>query len=258
MMGLFNNDNDTDNAIHDIAGDSTSTASQNYSQYEEMEASAPTEAYTREQVRNFELEDVVSIENNPELDPKQKQQIYAQILNRGVDEESTLQELIAYNLCNYFVNGNLQSLLEANSLNNKLSVIKEQIHGPQQEVPSPTSKLIKSEMLNVTQQIFQDQNADPKQKQQMMILLSDHSVEQAQTPVNKMFMLIVQDMAGETNIELDKEYNKIIKATPELAPEMEVFRSYVTQKKSNIVQQQQKRALNKNRGQAWAPTMSMN
>lgn len=259
IRDLFTKDDERDAGIHNIVGDSGAEVT-DYSAYEKRESRTDFESNT--QVQKINLNDIASIENDPEIDATQKQKLYTQVVNQGVNEESTLQELISFNVCNYYLTGDLQSLLEANALNNKLTTIQANTQGPQQEfnVPNAASNLIRKEMLNLAKTIFQDDSMNQKQKlerKEMKVLLNAHSIEQALTPIDKMYMLIVQDLAGETNIELDKAYKEIISANPELAPEMQVFQSHIIQKKRNIVQKQQQRSINKNRSQSWAPTMSI-
>lgn len=240
MMGIFNKNDDTDSQIHDLA-ESPSTSSTDYSGYESdferEKADYPTQPQGNQ---SYDMDDIVNIENDQDLSPEDKQQIYAQIVSKGVTEEASIEQLIVLAISKY-----------------KLTRIRAEMPGASQEQSNPTDSLIIKEFLSASRYVFNNNDLKLEQKQQMMILLSDHSVEQAQTPVYKMMMLIVQDMAGE-NIELDKEYNKIIKDNPELAPEMEVFKEYVSQKKSKVITQLQQRNRNRQRSKSWAPTMSMN
>ena len=254
IRDLFTKDDERDSGIHDIVGDSGVDVS---------ETNTQADKYARE----FEAQDNSDLSKDLDADLNyvaklQEQNLtsfelneaYKLVVRQGIGENPSLSEEIAYNICKYYTTGNIKSLINASALSQHLPAVQ----GPTLEADVPVANIIRKEMLNASIQIYQNLNLDPEERIQMKEMLLEHynvTQEQEPNPVDKMQMLIIQELAGDKNIELDKEYKKILFANPEMVPELMVFGNYVADKKAEVINKQRKRQQSKTYG--FGPTPSM-
>lgn len=253
IRDLFTKDDQRDSEIHDIGGESIDatpidTATEGYAQDFENEEEDSS------QTGNMDLSAIVQIQKQ-NLPNDELQRTYKLVASKGVNSDASPSEIIAFNLCKYYLTGNLENLVQASIMSQDLPVAQ----GPTQEDEEPVANVIRREVLNAALQVFQNPDLDPEERQRMKeLLLNQQQSDQnpSQNPVIKMQMLIIQELAGDKSIELDKEYNKMLLSFPEMAPEMGVFQEYVFNKKAYVINQQQSRQKNRTYSNNWAPTMS--